>query len=259
MTLDQLALRSPTGTNTVLLRGRRNTREAVKHFGAGTSHLSSRSLVLLHAGSTCIMVTYCYLQDLTSTSAHTSPRLVASSRWVVVAASLVASKYKAGRPKCTSGRCRRGMFVVPLVVMYSPELCWHAFSSPIMLRFIFIHEHLLGVSARSDTRKRTYRHTMVFAIVISTCTCQKLRSKPSFFFSVSSPLAVGTRTRNAPLMLFLSPLFGQHIQAVGARPRPSLYAILITVHLINLGCVPRSRRASLDVFGRTPVREEFVV
>lgn len=37
MTLDQLALRSPTGANTILLRGRRNSREAVKHFGAGES------------------------------------------------------------------------------------------------------------------------------------------------------------------------------------------------------------------------------
>lgn len=37
LTLDQLALRSPTGANTVLLRGRRNSREAVKHFGAGES------------------------------------------------------------------------------------------------------------------------------------------------------------------------------------------------------------------------------
>lgn len=35
LTLDQLALRSPTGSNTVLLRGKRNTREAVKHFGMG--------------------------------------------------------------------------------------------------------------------------------------------------------------------------------------------------------------------------------
>lgn len=35
MTLDQLALRAPTGSNTVLLRGKRNTREAVKHFGMG--------------------------------------------------------------------------------------------------------------------------------------------------------------------------------------------------------------------------------
>jgi large subunit ribosomal protein L18e len=35
LTLDQLALRSPKGSNTVLLRGKRNTREAVKHFGMG--------------------------------------------------------------------------------------------------------------------------------------------------------------------------------------------------------------------------------
>jgi len=35
LTLDQLALRAPTGTNTILLRGKRTTREAVKHFGMG--------------------------------------------------------------------------------------------------------------------------------------------------------------------------------------------------------------------------------
>jgi large subunit ribosomal protein L18e len=35
ITLDQLALRAPTGSNTILLRGKRNTREAVKHFGFG--------------------------------------------------------------------------------------------------------------------------------------------------------------------------------------------------------------------------------
>lgn len=35
LTLDQLALRSPTGANTILLRGKRNSREAVKHFGMG--------------------------------------------------------------------------------------------------------------------------------------------------------------------------------------------------------------------------------
>ncbi len=35
LTLDQLALRAPTGSNTVLLRGKRNTREAAKHFGMG--------------------------------------------------------------------------------------------------------------------------------------------------------------------------------------------------------------------------------
>ena len=35
LTLDQLALRAPTGTNTILLRGKRTAREAYKHFGMG--------------------------------------------------------------------------------------------------------------------------------------------------------------------------------------------------------------------------------
>jgi large subunit ribosomal protein L18e len=34
ITLDQLALSRPTGANTVLLRGRKNARESVRHFGA---------------------------------------------------------------------------------------------------------------------------------------------------------------------------------------------------------------------------------
>ena len=33
ITLDQLALRAPKGSNTLLLRGKRNSREAFKHFG----------------------------------------------------------------------------------------------------------------------------------------------------------------------------------------------------------------------------------
>ena len=33
ITFDQLALRSPKGANTVLLRGKKNGREALKHFG----------------------------------------------------------------------------------------------------------------------------------------------------------------------------------------------------------------------------------
>ncbi|VDB93330.1 Bgt-1376, partial [Blumeria graminis f. sp. tritici] len=35
LTLDQLALRAPTGSNTLLIRGPKNSREAVKHFGFG--------------------------------------------------------------------------------------------------------------------------------------------------------------------------------------------------------------------------------
>lgn len=35
LTLDQLALRSPKGSNTILLRGPKNARESVRHFGFG--------------------------------------------------------------------------------------------------------------------------------------------------------------------------------------------------------------------------------
>ncbi|ROT34620.1 ribosomal protein L18e [Sodiomyces alkalinus F11] len=35
ITLDQLVMRSPTGSNTLLLRGPKNAREAFKHFGFG--------------------------------------------------------------------------------------------------------------------------------------------------------------------------------------------------------------------------------
>ncbi|KAI4757438.1 ribosomal protein L18e [Aureobasidium sp. EXF-12344] len=38
LTIDQLAMRAPTGANTLLLRGPKNAREAVKHFGFGTSN-----------------------------------------------------------------------------------------------------------------------------------------------------------------------------------------------------------------------------
>ena len=45
-TLDQLALRSPTGSGTVLLRGRKLARETVKHWGAaGVPHSSTKPYV----------------------------------------------------------------------------------------------------------------------------------------------------------------------------------------------------------------------
>ncbi|XP_065342635.1 large ribosomal subunit protein eL18 [Cloeon dipterum] len=47
LTFDQLALRAPTGNNTVLLQGRRNAREAVKHFGPapGVPHSHTKPYV----------------------------------------------------------------------------------------------------------------------------------------------------------------------------------------------------------------------
>ena len=37
LTFDELALRSPKGTDTVLLRGSKSSRESVRHFGHSTS------------------------------------------------------------------------------------------------------------------------------------------------------------------------------------------------------------------------------
>lgn len=50
LTLDQLALRSPTGANTVLLRGVRTSREAYKHFGMGVLLFCS---LFVHTHSFC--------------------------------------------------------------------------------------------------------------------------------------------------------------------------------------------------------------
>lgn len=47
ITFDQLALASPTGNNTVLMQGKRSTREACKHFGRapGVPHSHTRPYV----------------------------------------------------------------------------------------------------------------------------------------------------------------------------------------------------------------------
>ncbi|EGG09358.1 uncharacterized protein MELLADRAFT_71204 [Melampsora larici-populina 98AG31] len=45
LTFDQLALRYPTGSNVVLLRGKKNAREANRHFGHGP-HKNKRPYVL---------------------------------------------------------------------------------------------------------------------------------------------------------------------------------------------------------------------
>ena len=43
LTFDQLALRAPTGENTLLLRGAKSHRETAKHFGAPGEHTDGRT------------------------------------------------------------------------------------------------------------------------------------------------------------------------------------------------------------------------
>lgn len=82
ITLDQLALRSPTGANTVLLRGPKNAREAVKHFGFGP-HKGKKPYVPQSCGSFArlqrhdsIWLTYIYLLDMCNPREGSSRGLV---------------------------------------------------------------------------------------------------------------------------------------------------------------------------------------
>ncbi len=83
LTLDQLALRAPTGSNTILLRGVKTAREAYKHFGMGTP--SSRS-----SSATA----HLSIQVPTRTRSPTLPPRVASSSKVVDAESPRVSRSK---------------------------------------------------------------------------------------------------------------------------------------------------------------------
>jgi ribosomal protein L18E len=86
ITLDQLALEKPTGANTLLLRGPKNAREAVKHFGFGPHKNKVRPFPLgTHAES---------ITDPQNRSPTSAPR-AASSSVPVAAGGRVASRSKA--------------------------------------------------------------------------------------------------------------------------------------------------------------------
>jgi ribosomal protein L18E len=88
LTLDQLAQRAPTGSNTLLLRGPKNSREAVKHFGFGPhKHKVSRS-----AYRTLMITLTAFFRNLMSS------RRVASSRKLV----------DADVPEVSRSRCDNG-------------------------------------------------------------------------------------------------------------------------------------------------------
>jgi ribosomal protein L18E len=86
ITLDQLALEKPTGANTLLLRGPKNAREAVKHFGFGPHKNKVRRFpLIIHDRSRT---------DPLNRSPTSAPR-AASSSVPVAAGGRVASRSKA--------------------------------------------------------------------------------------------------------------------------------------------------------------------
>ena len=66
LTMDQLALRAPTGTNTILIRGPKNAREAVKHFGFGP-HSGKVSVRTLSFKDACCRGTKLIITAITET------------------------------------------------------------------------------------------------------------------------------------------------------------------------------------------------
>lgn len=97
LTLDQLALRAPTGANTLLLRGPKNAREAVKHFGFGP-----------HSGKVSVYEHRKYGKQwavLTRCRNHMCRARVASSRGLVDGEGLVVSRSKEA---CSWGCISRG-------------------------------------------------------------------------------------------------------------------------------------------------------
>ena len=108
MTLDQLATRAPTGSNTILLRGKRSTREAVKHFGMGP-HKHKKPYTLSKGRKVRCSVLF----------DHALPNqpVYHSSSAPVVAVSPVASRSKPFLPKTWSSHCFTGEGIwVSLVV-----------------------------------------------------------------------------------------------------------------------------------------------
>jgi ribosomal protein L18E len=94
ITLDQLALRAPTGANTLTLRGPKNAREAVKHFGMGPHKNKVGSSFHREPSVACgVSLLDCYNTHILFRNPTLSPR-VASSSVLVVADDLVVSRSK---------------------------------------------------------------------------------------------------------------------------------------------------------------------
>lgn len=140
ITLDQLALRSPTGSNTVLLRGKRNTREAVKHFGMGP-HKHKKPYTISKGRKVSL------LKPKYEHRPHHSDH---SSSVLVVAESLVASRYKSAQNRHVVGQranCGYAIWVLLryIVTSYYPL---HLYVSSMHMVYPRMRQH--GNSLRSN-------------------------------------------------------------------------------------------------------------
>ena len=139
LTLDQLALRAPTGSNTVLLRGVKTSREAYKHFGMGVCFYFRRYVQYLSF----------FFKVLTRAKSHTrSPRAASSSK-VVVAESRGVSK--SNHPKLWERREGFDLDMCFGLWASRHRLCiiCHPFATPVVVTFrprydMHIEKHHIG-------------------------------------------------------------------------------------------------------------------
>jgi large subunit ribosomal protein L18e len=149
ITLDQLALRSPTGSNTLLLRGPKNSRESVKHFGFGP-HKHKKPYVF---PCTCWFMVMG--RDADGSIVTWSPR-AGSSSVPVVAATAVVSRFKGS----TAGnglavwRCFSGKKACPLRLS-KPKQNHHQYTVVVLLKLFCLWGRLLQV------------HTVLFLLLLS--------------------------------------------------------------------------------------------
>jgi len=72
LTFDQLALKAPKGSNTVLLRGPKNARESVKHFGAPGVPGSHAKYANRHVSCGVVLILFYYYYRPYTQSNHKS-------------------------------------------------------------------------------------------------------------------------------------------------------------------------------------------
>lgn len=156
ITLDQLALRAPTGSNTLILRGPKNSREAVKHFGFGPhSHKVCPTTVAPRGRRRDLTVLY--RNPLSSPRAASSSAPVAAEGRVVSRSKRVVWFFVAHVGCCVTGLGDGGLLSTQMDVLhgigvsrYHKRIHW--VSAPTSFAALFERTLMLSRGARYSTR-----------------------------------------------------------------------------------------------------------
>lgn len=155
LTFDELALKAPTGSNVILLRGPKNSRESVKHFGFGP-HTDKASLNRI------------FVRRATANSpyrSHSSRARAASSSVPVVADGRVVSRSK----KCTLCVSSRWYQGVDSAQEWLACYIWARSARDAGMSLLPWHDKALADPVRKSAvlRTKTSDHHCFFALLLS--------------------------------------------------------------------------------------------